>query len=222
MQATTLSLRSLPTVPGQIRTQDFVKSSFPPSPVSEDYREIVFESWLGRLFPSQGLLLLDDTGQLLQSNSKAREICRLIDGVSTRHVTPSFIERPITLPQQVSALCEFLVDSRHEFPEKTLQLSDEIFSDDELRVLLNAEWIAMTGQSKTFILVRLEDIIQIANQRAVCDAYRYGLTPRETEVWALYLQGLSCRQVGEQLFIALCTVKKHMKSISRKRRGETC
>ena len=220
MQATTFPISSLSIAPSKRSTQSFLEPSFPLSPVSEDYREIVFESWLGQLFPSQGLLLLDETAQLLQSNSKAREICRLIGEASTDSVTQPVTEESITLPQQVATLCEFLIDGRREFPDRKLQLSDEIFSDNGLRVQLNAEWVAMAEQPATSILVRLEDVVQIANQRAFCDAYRYGFTPRETEVWALYLQGLPCRQVGEQLFIALCTVKKHMKSISRKRRGE--
>jgi LuxR family maltose regulon positive regulatory protein len=39
------------------------------------------------------------------------------------------------------------------------------------------------------------------------------LSPREMEVLALIAQGLSNREIGERLFIALSTVKGHNRSI---------
>lgn len=177
----------------------------------------IFESFLGRLLPSQGLILFDETGQLLQSNAMAREFCRLIWDSTTEQ--PVIFQETQLLPDQISALCAFLVDSWSEFPDQAsqLQLWDEIFLDTGLRLSLSAEWIVLDGPC---ILVRLEDMTQSAGRRALGDACRYHLTPRETEVWALFLQGLSYQAVGEKLFIGLNTVKKHMKSIHSKRRGE--
>ncbi len=42
------------------------------------------------------------------------------------------------------------------------------------------------------------------------------LTPRELEVLQLVAQGLSNREIGEQLFIALSTVKGHNRNIYSK------
>ena len=82
---------------------------------------------------------------------------------------------------------------------------------------LNAEWIVLEEPS---ILVRLEDMTQSAGRRALGDACRYNLTPRETEVWALFLQGLSYQDISDQLFVTMSTVKKHMKNVYSKRRDK--
>ncbi|MEM0978664.1 MAG: helix-turn-helix transcriptional regulator [Cyanobacteria bacterium P01_H01_bin.58] len=182
---------------------------------SDDYLTMIFESFLGQLFPFQGLLLLNEAGQLIQSNTKARELCQGLN-----QTTAAVNNAVITLPSQVETLCKFLADGRLEFPGQPLQLREDIFLGTGLRVHIKAEWINLEGQDTPCILVRLEDATQTAGQRALCDAIRYGLTQRETEVWKLYLQGLSYREVGEQLFIALSTVKKHMKNVHGKRRGD--
>ena len=199
-------------------TQDRLDFSADLPSLSEDYLSMIFESFLGQLFPYRGLLLLDEAGNLLQSTSKARELCQLIEQAAPKAQPVLPCADAIALPQSVKTLCEFLVDSRLEFPEQPLQLNDDLFFGNGLRVRLNAEWVSIARSSDPCILVRLEDITQIARQRALCDAGRYKLTPRETEVWGLYLEGLSYRQVSERLFIAMATVKKHMKSIHSKRR----
>ena len=133
---------------------------------------------------------------------------------------PTIDQAAFTLPSQVATLCEFLQDIRLELPDQPLQLSEDVFLDTGLRVQIKAEWRELGSQDQPYILVRLEDITQMAGQRALCDAIRYGFTQRETEVWQLYLQGLSYCEVGEQLFITHSTVKKHMKNVHGKRRGE--
>jgi uncharacterized caspase-like protein/DNA-binding CsgD family transcriptional regulator/energy-coupling factor transporter ATP-binding protein EcfA2 len=46
---------------------------------------------------------------------------------------------------------------------------------------------------------------------------KYGLTAREAEIWILRRQNKSYKQIASELYIALDTVKKHMKSIHAKR-----
>lgn len=46
---------------------------------------------------------------------------------------------------------------------------------------------------------------------------KYGLTPREAEVWILRQQKKSYKQIASELFITVDTVKKHFKSIFAKR-----
>lgn len=181
----------------------------------EDSLTTIFETFLGCLFPSQGLLLLDETGQLLQSNTKAREFCHILQNSSTD--SQLFLSNQ-WLPRQLRVLCTFLVDALQTFPKQAsqLQLRDEIFLENGLRLSLNAEWIALEAPC---ILVRLEDMTQSAGRRALGDACRYHLTPREAEVWTLFLQGLSYQNISDQLFITMSTVKKHMKSIHSKRRN---
>ncbi|NEQ54803.1 MAG: helix-turn-helix transcriptional regulator [Leptolyngbya sp. SIO3F4] len=184
-----------------------------------DYLTMIFESFLGQLFPFQGLLLLNQAGQLMQSNAKARELCQMLhQAIVNPSGTPAVNYGAV--PSQVTTLCKYLRNGRLEFPGRPLQLSEDIFLDTGVQIHLNAEWIELDGQNTPCILVRLEDVTQMASQRALCDAIRYGLTQREFEVWTLYLQGISYREIGDQLFITISTVKKHMKNVYSKRRGE--
>ncbi|MEM9944913.1 MAG: LuxR C-terminal-related transcriptional regulator [Cyanobacteria bacterium P01_D01_bin.36] len=222
MQATTPRVSPRSSSSNSANTQDRIDCSSELPSLSKDYLSIIFESFLGQLFPYRGLLLLDETGQLLQSTLKARELCQSIEQATANLITQPNLssEDSIVLPQPVMTLCEFLIDSQLEFPEQPFQLSDDLFFGNGLRIRLNAERVSIAGRPNPCILVRLEDSTQIAGQRALCDECRYGLTPRETEVWELYLQGLSYRQVGERLVIEISTVRKHMKSVYSKRRNE--
>ena len=202
-------------------TWPWIDAANVPAIRSDHDLKTIFESLLGQLFPSQGLLLLDETGQLLQSNAVAREFLRkLASGTTPSAQCERQIAKSLTLPAQVANLCEQLVDGRHVFPDYPLQLCEDIFPEHGPRLHLNAEWVELAEQPSPCILVRLEDVSKTAGRRALLDSVRYGLTPRETEVWGLYLQGMSYQEVSEALFISLCTVKKHMKNVHSKRRGE--
>ena len=53
---------------------------------------------------------------------------------------------------------------------------------------------------------------------ALTEADRYGLTPREAEVWLLRRANRPCKEIAVDLRISLNTVKKHMKSILAKQK----
>ena len=179
-----------------------------------DYLSIIFESFLGQLLPSQEFLLLTPSGHVIQSTSKARELCGSIHSVLVSDMVSLK-----ALPQPVKQLHQLLMDSRAEFPGLPLQMTEQIMLDNGLQISFNGEWINLEGELSDCILIKIEDVTQTMAQRARCDACRYNFTPRETEVWALHMQGLSYREVGQQLFITMSTVRKHMKSIHSKRRS---
>ncbi len=184
---------------------------------STDNLDLIFETLLGQLFPFRGFILFDQAGNLLQSTTRADEFCMLLrKGVKGQAFGAVDYQSVTGIPEQVTTLRNFLMESCEDFPEYTLQLYDTAFLPGGIRLYLNVEWIDWADQPTKCILVTIEDLTQIAHHRAMADAYRYELTEREAEVWELYLQGLSYRQVGEQLVIALNTVKKHMKNIFRK------
>lgn len=182
-----------------------------------DDLELIFEKLLGQFFPFRGFILFDADGHLVRSTTKAHEFSILLN-----KATPGKAFGPLdsqcvdTTPPQIETLCKLLQESCDDYPNYTLQLYDTTFLPGGIRLQLNAEWIELIDQPTKCILVTIEDLTQVAHQRAVSDTYRYGLTSRETDVWKLYLQGLSYRQVSEELFISLNTVKKHMKSIFSK------
>lgn len=183
---------------------------------STDDLDLIFEVLLGQFFPFRGFILFDAAGNLLRSTTKADEFCLLLHKGVKGQAFGAVDKLPTTLPEQVLALRNFLKDSCDDFPENMLQLYDTAFLPGGIRLHLNVEWIELADQPTKCILVTIEDLTQIAHHRAMADAYRYELTERETEVWELYLQGLSYRDVSDELFIALNTVKKHMKNIFRK------
>ena len=65
----------------------------------------------------------------------------------------------------------------------------------------------------------LEDRQQAHRRRAMADGKRYGLTPREVDVWELRLHNLSYGEISNTLYITENTVKKHVKSILAKQRS---
>lgn len=184
---------------------------------SHDNLDLIFEILLRQFFPFRGFILFDQTGNLIRSTTKADEFCVLLNKGAPGQAFSS-IERQVAMamPEQVTTLCQFLIESHEDFPQHALQLYDTSFLPGGIRLYLNVEWIELANQPSKCILVTIEDLTQIAHHRAMADAYRYSLTERETEVWELYLQGLSYREVSDELVIALNTVKKHMKNIFRK------
>lgn len=179
-----------------------------------DNLTLMFELLLGQVFPFRGFILFDENGTLLQRTTKAEEFCVLLrKGVKGQAFSSIEHQSVAGMPKQITTLCNLLRESCDDFPEYTLQLYDTAFLPGGIRLYLNVEWIDLADQSKKCILVTIEDLTQIAHHRAVSDAYRYDLTLREAEVWELYLQGLSYREVSDKLVIALNTVKKHMKNI---------
>ena len=178
---------------------------------------LIFDLLLGQVFPFRGFILFDHRGTLLRSTARADEFCMLLQkDVPGQAFSVPEPQAVVTLPDSIAVLRDLLIESCIDFPEYTLQLYDTVLLPGGIRLHLNVEWIDLIGYSTKCILVTLDDLTQIANHRAVCDTYRYGLTNREAEVWELYLQGYSYRQVSKELDIALNTVKKHMKNIFSK------
>lgn len=217
LKSATLSDLSKLSSPGEEVVNDSSANDEPLTTPRSDNLDLIFEVLLGQVFPFRGFVLFDQAGKLLRHTTKAEDFFVLLSKASPGQAfgTP---EHPsaMGLPDQVTTLCNFLIDSCVDFPDHTLQLYDTVFLPGGIRLYLKTEWIDLADQPTKCILVTIEDLTQIAHHRAGCDAYRYGLTTRETEVWELYLQGLSYREVSKELVIALNTVKKHMKGIFSK------
>ncbi|MEO1068466.1 MAG: LuxR C-terminal-related transcriptional regulator [Cyanobacteria bacterium J06638_6] len=187
---------------------------------SIDFLSMLFETMLDRLFPSQGLLLISRSGRVIQSSPKARTLCQIL-GTGNAPVTKGSglsWQGLWALPPQLRTLCKAMIDSRDEFPTQRIQLHDEIEVDGEGYIHLNGEWVDWGEAEPTYLLITLENPVEVSVQRALFDAHRYQLTTRETDVWQLALQGYSYSAIAEELFISLNTVKRHMKNIHEKRR----
>ena len=181
-----------------------------------DYLPTIFEALLEQLFPSQGLVLLDAHGHLLQSNTKARKVCNSLNGgnLNTQH---GCVYEAMNLPSEIQSLYKEILNSKSVLSDQRVKLHEDIILEDSTRIRLNAEWVQIGIKGSHYVLITIEDLTELSHQQALFDAYRYNLTSRELEVWKLYLQGLSYRQISEKLFISINTVKRHMKNIHSKR-----
>ena len=210
---------TLVALPSPVTTSESLFSTT--DAITVDYLAIVFETFLDRIFASQGFMLLDQTGSLVQSSPTARSLCRAWQKVAEIQVCQlGSRHQDMALPADIQKLALSLIEGRQLFPELKFQLQDTVLLQENTRINIQAEWIILESQRSSYILVTLENLTEVAHQRALFDAYQYHFTQREIEVWELHLQGLSYRQIAQALFISVNTVKRHMKSIHSKRKDD--
>ncbi|MBD0335877.1 MAG: helix-turn-helix transcriptional regulator [Cyanobacteria bacterium Co-bin13] len=154
---------------------------------------------------SDGVLLLTDRGECLQINHQGRHLCRLLSPNQA-------------VPPEIWSLCEKLIEGRSLLPDTNLVLSDTVTSATGTAISIRVQWLEFGGQGETCLLVMMEDQTQTAKVSALLESLQYNLTPRETEVWLLRKTNCSYDEIAARLFIALNTVKRHLKSIYAKRK----
>ena len=154
-----------------------------------------------------GVLILTPDGKVIQSNSYGAEI---LNELYQRQPTSN------PLPEPLWRICQLLVESRIDFPDQVVMIEDEIETDCPAPIRVRARWLTLATAEQPCILVTLEDCYQTACQRAIAESHQYGLTQRESEVWLLKRANYSYEQIASQLYIAINTVKKHLKSIYAK------
>ena len=156
-----------------------------------------------------GILILTEDGHILHCNASAKQICAQLP-TNSKH------QNDQCLPEQIWQVCKFLIDSHEDFTDRTIIVEDEIQTGNPVPIRVRARWLEITTESH-YILVTLEDCYQLAQERAIIESWRYGLTERESDVWQLRRTNHTYEEIAEQLYIAHDTVKKHMKNIYAKR-----
>jgi DNA-binding CsgD family transcriptional regulator len=169
---------------------------------SHDLFQAVLESCL------DGMLLVSTDYKVLYVNQTAREICHQL----LRDTTDP-------LPQEMKRICQNLIESRELFPDRPLVLEHEL-TVQGMPFRVEAQWMELAMLPLPCLLLRLQDQQRSLHGLAIAEAYRWHLTQRETEVWVLRRLGISRKLIGNQLFIAEDTVKKHLKNIQAKRKAE--
>lgn len=154
---------------------------------------------------SDGVLLLTTQAECLHANQRGRQLCRRLN-----------IEKAV--PPEVWLLCERLIEGRDLLPEQNFVISDVITTAEGSSILIRVQWIFLEGRGEACLLVRLEDQTQMARISALLESNQYNLTARETEVWLLRKANFTYEEIASQLFIAINTVKRHLKSIYAKRK----
>lgn len=155
---------------------------------------------------SDGVLLLTTQGECLHINQQGRRLCRLLNAAGG-------------VPSEVWALCSKLIEGRTLLPDVNLVLSDTATAAEGATPLaIRAQWIELGDYDEPCVLVMLEDQAQTAKVSALLESRQFNLTARETEVWLLRKANYTYEEIASRLYIALNTVKRHLKSIYAKRK----
>ncbi|HAZ48592.1 MAG TPA: helix-turn-helix transcriptional regulator [Cyanobacteria bacterium UBA11369] len=157
-----------------------------------------------------GILILTEHGKCLHANHCAARICeQLHPGISQAN----------SVPAEIWHVCESLIESRDLFPTQKMIIESEITKTESVAFRVRVRWLKLELFKRPCLLVTLEDRYQSIQRMVTTDIHKYGLTPREAEVWLLYRANYSYKEIADELFITLNTVKKHMKNIHAKRKA---
>jgi DNA-binding CsgD family transcriptional regulator len=154
-----------------------------------------------------GVLILSDRGEWVYANTQARRIC---------HSLSPEVSQSNAVAQEIWRVCQSLIDSHQIFPRETIIIESEVVTDGSASYRIRVRWLESDASQHSFLLVTLEDLHQSLENMAIADVKKYGLTPREAEVWLLRRSNYSYKEIAAKLDITSNTVKKHMKSIYAK------
>lgn len=153
-----------------------------------------------------GILILSSNGDLVYANTPASQICQQFDAEP--------------YPIEVWRSCEALIESRQWYGDRSLVIESELITEKNQTYRIRVQWLKFDQQdSDMYLLVRLEDQQRSLQSLAVTEAKKYGLTPREAEVWFLKRCNLSRKEIAARLYITIDTVKKHLGNIQSKRQA---
>ena len=154
-----------------------------------------------------GILIVNLQNELLYANTPGARICQ--------HLT----HRENAVPDEVLRSCEALVESRELYGDRPLVIESEVTNDQSQTFRIRVQWLKLDDLQQPYLLVRLEDQQQALQSLAVTEAKRYGLTPREAEVWFLKRCNLPRKEIAARLYITIDTVKKHLGNIQSKKQA---
>jgi DNA-binding CsgD family transcriptional regulator len=142
-----------------------------------------------------GIILCDDRGRILYSNDTARLLCGT--GAPAGAVSP-LARDAYSSPAFVG---QALID-----PEKLSMQSESRTVVRQVPLAADRTGLLITIDSPSLRRHRRTDVLH----------ERFGLTERELAVLEAMMGGATNREIATSLFVAECTVKKHMQSISAK------
>ncbi len=158
---------------------------------------------------TDGILILTQQGKCLYENLNAQRICRQMSQ-----------KQPQTnsIPLPIWDACKALINSHHCYDDRPLVIESEITLSRKMTYRIRVRWFQQHQSECSTLLVMLEDCYQSLQNQVLGEIHLYGLTAREAEVWALYRNNFSYKEIASELYITLNTVKKHIKNILAKRR----
>jgi DNA-binding CsgD family transcriptional regulator len=192
--ATSLSLHSFTTTSETLNTQ----ASHLDNDLLQGLIEVFFD----------GILILTEQGECIQANNLARQICS--------QLTPTKSQLN-SVPKEIWDVCQARIESRDFFPTVSMSIESEMASNQETPLRIRVRWFKLNAFPHPCLLVIVEDRCQSLQKLALAEVDKYGLTPREAEVWLLRCASYTYKEIATELYISLNTVKKHLKNIQLKR-----
>lgn len=157
---------------------------------------------------ADGILVLTESGQLIYSNSIAQEICAQLNPDASK----------FNIPEAIWQVLEGLISNRRSLSVQPSFLISEVWVNPSTILRIRVQWLEWQA-GNGYILVNLEDRHQANRDRAASEVKQYGLTTREAEIWLLRREGYSYREIAERLYVAINTVKQHLKHIYAKQKA---
>lgn len=114
-----------------------------------------------------------------------------------------------------------LKQCREQLPHQSWSVEFDILNKETVSLHIRSRWLKLERRDSPCILMVVEDRQQLIQDMVRDEAQDWGLTDREQEVWLLSQDGYTYRQIAEELYITINTVKKHRRSIHAKRRAYT-
>ena len=136
-----------------------------------------------------------------------------------QELTKAGEEGPL-VTQEITLICQLLKQCRKNFPNQNWAIEFDILTQDARTLHIRSRWLKLEGIAKPCILLIVEDRQRLVHEMALREAQEWGLTEREGQVWRLYRESYTYRQIAEKLYITFNTVKKHMRSVHAKRRAQ--
>lgn len=157
-----------------------------------------------------GILILTEQGELVYANASAGRICQqLVQGNSPPNLGTQDLGT-----QKIWPACQSLIENCISVFKPKTRIESEISVEKLGTFRLRVQWLRLEETDYQVILI--EDCSQSLQNLVNSQVQTYGLTPREAEVWSLSRTHHTYREIAEQLYITLNTVKKHMKNIHAK------
>lgn len=158
-----------------------------------------------------GILVFDDQQKLIYASEAAYQILgRLKQSENPQN----------SIPNEIWHIHKSLVQSRHLFPDQNWLIEFDIFTNAVTTLHICSRWLNLDVIGHPWLLLTIEDRQQAILNLVIEEAERYGLTPREKEVWLLQQSNCTYKQIAAELGITPNTVKKHMRSIYAKKKAQ--
>ena len=158
---------------------------------------------------TDGILILSDRGEWVYHNYYAYSICQQLN--QGKAAAPR-------VPEAIWQTCKALIESRDIYANQPVVMESEIAVGKSSLYRIRVRWLTLNEPQRPYLAVLLEDRLQSSKNQALAEALLYNLSQRQTEVWLLRRAGLTYQQIAIELYIAVNTVKSHLKDIHLKQR----